>query len=84
MIKYAPRISLAFTGASGMQYVLRILQCLLSAQADVSLMISKAARAVLACELDLQLPGQSKAVAKYFSERFGARQDQLRVYGEVI
>jgi flavin prenyltransferase len=38
---------------------------------------------VLAWELDLQLPGQNKAVAKYFSEQFAARQNQLRVYGEV-
>jgi flavin prenyltransferase len=48
----ARRISLAFTGASGMQYGLRLLQCLLAAQVDVYIMVSQAARAVFdfSCE----------------------------------
>jgi 4-hydroxy-3-polyprenylbenzoate decarboxylase len=76
------RISLAFTGASGMQYGLRLLQCLLAAEIDVYLMVSKAARAVFAWELDVQLPGRSKALASYFVRQFGARANQLCVFGE--
>ena len=37
-------ISLAFTGASGMQYGLRLLECLLAADCRVHLMVSKPAR----------------------------------------
>ena len=76
------RISLAFTGASGMQYGLRLLQYLLAAQMDVYLMVSKAARSVLAWELDVRLPKHGKAVASYFAGQFGARADQLHVFGE--
>jgi flavin prenyltransferase len=79
---HSRRISLAFTGASGMQYGLRLLQCLLAAQMEVYLMVSKAARYVLAWELDVRLPRHAEAVASYFTERFGAQAGQVRVFGE--
>jgi len=78
----ARRISLAFTGASGMQYGLRLLQCLLAARMEVYLMVSKAARSVLAWELDVRLPRHREAVASYFAGQFGAQADQIRVFGE--
>ena len=40
------RIALALTGASGAQYGLRLLQCLLQAGCRVHLMLSKPARVV--------------------------------------
>jgi flavin prenyltransferase len=76
------RISLAFTGASGMQYGLRLLQCLLGAQTEVHLMVSKAARSVLSWELDIRLPKHSEAVAGHFAKQFGAQAGQVRVFGE--
>jgi flavin prenyltransferase len=79
---HSRRISLAFTGASGMQYGLRLLQCLLAAQMEVYLMVSKAARSVLAWELDVRLPRHSKAVASHFAGQFGAQAGQIRVFGE--
>ncbi|GGY95839.1 MULTISPECIES: flavin prenyltransferase UbiX [Shewanella] len=48
-------ISLAWTGASGAPYGLKLLQCLLQAEYQVFLMISSAARVVLAQELDIKL-----------------------------
>ncbi|MCL1074308.1 flavin prenyltransferase UbiX [Shewanella dokdonensis] len=48
-------ISLAWTGASGAPYGLKLLQCLLQADYQVFLMISSAARVVLAQELDIKL-----------------------------
>ncbi|WP_417761371.1 flavin prenyltransferase UbiX [Shewanella sp.] len=48
-------ISLAWTGASGAPYGLRLLECLLKADYQVFLMISSAARVVLATENDLKL-----------------------------
>lgn len=65
-----------------MQYGLRLLQCLLAAHLQVYVMVSKAARAVFAWELDVQLPGQTKAIASYFTHRFGAADGQVRVFGE--
>jgi flavin prenyltransferase len=74
-------ISLALTGASGAHYGLRVLECLLAAQTEVYVMVSKAARAVLAWEADIQLPSQARAAAAFFSQRFGARDGQVRVFG---
>lgn len=49
-------ITLAFTGASGAPYGLRLLECLLAADYQVYLLISSAARVVLATEHGLKLP----------------------------
>ncbi|MFQ6372607.1 flavin prenyltransferase UbiX [Shewanella sp. YIC-542] len=48
-------ISLAWTGASGAPYGMKLLQCLLAADFHVFLMISSAARVVLAQEMQLKL-----------------------------
>ncbi|MFC4313060.1 flavin prenyltransferase UbiX [Steroidobacter flavus] len=80
--KPGDRISVAFTGASGLQYGLRLLQCLLAAQMEVYVMVSKAARAVFAWELDVHLPGQNKAIASYLAQQFGGREEQVRVFGD--
>ncbi|MCH8543961.1 MAG: UbiX family flavin prenyltransferase [Alcanivorax sp.] len=53
---YSTRVTLAFTGASGAQYGLRLLQCLLAANAEVFVILSKAARVVIGTETDLRLP----------------------------
>ena len=56
------RITLAFTGASGAPYGLRLLQCLLQADCDVFVILSKAARVVIGMETELSLPaGTGKA-----------------------
>lgn len=57
--KLAKSISLAWTGASGAPYGLKLLECLLNADFQVFLMISSAARVVLATEQDLQLSANS-------------------------
>ncbi|MBQ0748271.1 MAG: aromatic acid decarboxylase, partial [Marinobacter sp.] len=53
----ARTVNLAFTGASGAQYGLRLLQCLVAAGCRVNVMVSKAAQIVIATETDLKLPG---------------------------
>jgi 4-hydroxy-3-polyprenylbenzoate decarboxylase len=58
------RVTLAFTGASGAPYGLRLLQCLLAADCEVFVILSKAARVVIGMETDLSLPaGTGKAEA---------------------
>lgn len=74
-------IALAITGASGAQYGMRLLECLIQAECTVYLMLSKAGRLVLRTELDLILPPQAKAVERLLTERFAARADQLQVFG---
>ncbi|MGB5802743.1 MAG: flavoprotein, partial [Vibrio anguillarum] len=54
-------ITLAFTGASGAPYGLRLLECLLAADYRVYLLISSAARVVLATEHGLKLPSGTEA-----------------------
>lgn len=74
-------ISLAFTGASGAPYGLRLLECLLQAGCRVNLMVSRPAQVVLATETDLKLPGTPAAMAEYLTGLFGAAPAQLNVFG---
>ncbi|CAB1367299.1 flavin prenyltransferase UbiX [Denitratisoma oestradiolicum] len=74
-------VALAFTGASGMPYGVRLLECLLQAGVRVWLVYSQAAQIVAKQEMHLVLPTQPREAQRYFSERFGAAEGQLSVYG---
>lgn len=74
-------ISLAITGASGAQYGLRLLECLLQVRQPVYLMVSQAAQVVLATETELQMPGRPEAMQTFLSEHFRAETGQLQVFG---
>jgi 3-polyprenyl-4-hydroxybenzoate decarboxylase len=73
-------ITLAFTGASGMPYAFRLLECLLTAGARVQLLYSSAAQIVAKQECAVALPSQPREAVRALGERFGARKDQLVVY----
>jgi len=74
-------VTLAITGASGVQYGLRLLQCLLQSGQQVRLLISAPAQVVIATETDLKLPNQNKEIETFLAARFAASAGQLRVYG---
>ena len=74
-------VTLALTGASGMAYGIRLLECLLAANAKVYLIYSQAAQVVAKQELDLTLPARASEAQSLFSARFQAQPDQLRVFG---
>lgn len=74
-------ITLAITGASGAQYGLRLLDCLLDANVHVDLMISAAAQVVIATETDVSLPGRADEQQHFLSECFHANPRQLAVFG---
>jgi 4-hydroxy-3-polyprenylbenzoate decarboxylase len=76
------RITLALTGASGMAYGLRLLECLLRAGCQVDLLISQAARIVAKQELDLQLPAGNAELADFFSARYAGHGGHLTAYGK--
>ena len=73
-------ITLAMTGASGAQYGLRLLQCLLAADCKVYLLLSSAAEVVIRTETDLDLPETLEEQQAMLSELFGADEDQLQIF----
>ncbi|MFT7185530.1 MAG: 4-hydroxy-3-polyprenylbenzoate decarboxylase [Pseudohongiellaceae bacterium] len=81
-LDYSQTITVAITGASGIQYGLRLTQCLINQGLRVYLMVSKAAQIVTATETDLKLPAQAAKMAQYLSEKFNAKPGQLEVFGK--
>jgi 4-hydroxy-3-polyprenylbenzoate decarboxylase len=74
-------IAVGMTGASGVQYGLRLLECLIKARRRVYLMLSKPAQLVIGSETDLKLPGRPREIARALTDRFGASGGQLQVFG---
>jgi 4-hydroxy-3-polyprenylbenzoate decarboxylase len=74
-------ITVALTGASGSQYGLRLVQCLLDAGMRVYLLISQAGQVVLKMEADLEVPARPAEAEAFFLDHFGAQPGQLRVFG---
>jgi 4-hydroxy-3-polyprenylbenzoate decarboxylase len=74
-------VTLAFTGASGMPFGLRLLECLLAAGARVWLVYSAAAQVVAKQECDLVLPAQPREAQRALQDRYAARAGQLEVFG---
>jgi 4-hydroxy-3-polyprenylbenzoate decarboxylase len=74
------RTTVAFTGASGLPFGLRLLECLFRAGIQVDLVYSAAAQIVARQECDLTLPSQPREATRMLGERYGARDGQLTVY----
>ena len=74
-------VTLALSGASGMAYGLRLLECLLAADLQVTLLVSQAAHIVAKQELGVALPARAGDLEKQLSEGLSARDGQLRVFG---
>lgn len=74
-------IALALTGASGMPYGLRLLECLIASGVRVWLVYSQVAQIVARQEMDLKLPTQPREAQRYFAERMSAAPGQLEVFG---
>jgi flavin prenyltransferase len=76
------RITVGMTGASGAQYGLRLVECLVQADYQVLLMFTRAAQIVVGSETDCRLPGRTAEQTRYLSALYKARDGQLRVYGD--
>jgi 4-hydroxy-3-polyprenylbenzoate decarboxylase len=74
-------VTLAFTGASGMPYGVRLLECLIGAGVRVYLLYSQAAQIVARQEMDLALPARAREAESFFAQRFGAAPGQLCAFG---
>ncbi|MBV1913895.1 MAG: UbiX family flavin prenyltransferase [Pseudomonadales bacterium] len=75
-------VTLAITGASGVQYAIRLLEQLLYAGVRVNLLISKAGHLVIATETDLNMPAKASAIEAFFLKRFST--DQQPIAGDLI
>ena len=78
---FKPPVTVALTGASGAQYGLRLIECLVAAEHEVWVMISKAAHMVIATETDARLPAQPARLAEALIVRSGAADGQIRCFG---
>lgn len=74
-------ITLAFTGASGLPYGMRLLQCLLQSGARVRLVYSQAAQVVAAQELGITLPSRPQDAGQVLGEHLGTFSGKLEVFG---
>jgi 4-hydroxy-3-polyprenylbenzoate decarboxylase len=61
---------------------LRLIECLVKADYTVYVMFTKAAQIVVGSETDCALPGRTAEQTRYLSTLFGARDGQLRVFGD--
>ncbi|KHA59644.1 aromatic acid decarboxylase [Vibrio variabilis] len=75
-------ITLAFTGASGAPYGLRLLECLIAADYQVFLLISSAARVVLATEHGLKLSANPESAKQALVEYLKCDANKLIVCGK--
>lgn len=73
-------IAVAWTGASGLPYGLRLVDRLLAAGCQVWLMYSQAAQIVARQETDLVLPAQPREAQRLLAERLGDVAGRLRVF----
>tara|TARA_Y100001956_G_scaffold18386_1_gene17925 strand:- start:5160 stop:5783 length:624 start_codon:yes stop_codon:yes gene_type:complete len=82
MNKTDKAITLAFTGASGAPYGLRLLECLIAADYQVFLLISSAARVVLATEHGLKLSANPDSAKQALVDHLKCDADKLVVCGK--
>ncbi len=74
-------ITLALTGASGMPYGMRLLECLLKSGQRVHLVYSQAAQIVARQEMDIALPSRPQDAERMLGERLGEFAGKLCVFG---
>lgn len=79
---YKKTITVAMTGASGVCYGLRLVECLLKANCRVYLLVSEAARAVAIHEESMTLPGQTHKLAAELQQKFLVSTEQLQVFAD--
>ena len=74
-------VCLALTGASGMPYGIRLLECLLAAGCRVQLLYSQVAQIVARQEMGLELPARASETGDYLRATYAALPGKLDVYG---
>jgi 4-hydroxy-3-polyprenylbenzoate decarboxylase len=75
-------IVLAISGASGVQYGVRLLEQLLLRGHKVYLLVTRAAHVVISMETELSWPANTHELSRQLCLRYGVDESQLRVCGE--
>lgn len=73
--------AVALTGASGLAYGLRLIECLVDAGCQVTVLASQTAHLVAKQELGVTLPPRPPELEQFFYARHPATAGRLRVYG---
>ena len=81
-MQYKETITLAFSGASGAPYGLRLLEVLLAQHFRVYVLISSAARVVLDTESNIKLSANEDKATEQLSSLFKSQPGQLQVFGK--
>jgi 4-hydroxy-3-polyprenylbenzoate decarboxylase len=74
-------VAVAWTGASGIQYGIRLLEELLKTDRQVYLLFSQAAQIVAQMETELVLPSRASEAQAMLCEKYGVTDKQLQVFG---
>ena len=74
-------VTVALTGASGLPYGLRLIECLLRADKRVWVMYSQAAQVVAKQEMGLTLPSRPEGFQQWLTDQYAAKDGQLAVFG---
>ena len=74
-------VTVAITGASGIQYSMRLIECLVKAKQPIYLLISKPAKVVAAMETDWTFPSKTETLQNYLNTLFDTDESQLKVFG---
>jgi len=70
------------TGASGIQYAMRLIECLVQAECDIYVLMSKPAKIVMGMDTDDTAPSKTADLQKLLSERYSAKEGQLQAFGQ--
>jgi 4-hydroxy-3-polyprenylbenzoate decarboxylase len=81
VVRWPKTVTVAITGASGSQYGLRLIQCLIASGIRVYVLVSQAGQVVLKMEADLEVPSRPADAEAFFTAHFEAGPGQLRVFG---
>lgn len=81
-MEYTKTVAVALTGASGVQYGLRLIECLVQANCEVYVLMSKPAKVVMGMDTDIPVPARTADVEKEFSLRYSAAPGQLKAFGQ--
>lgn len=81
MPEFHKTICVALTGASGIQYGLRLIECLVQAECRVFVIMSKPALIVMGMDTDLPVPARTRDITRDFSARYRAADGQLEAFG---
>jgi 4-hydroxy-3-polyprenylbenzoate decarboxylase len=73
-------ITLAMTGASGAEYTLRLMQCLLRKKIQVQFITSQPGQIVMGMETKLKLTGSPQKMRQTFVDYFNADPELIQVY----